>query len=87
MNENEVELLNEVYREISEKIGLDSAIVIYQMFKGQQISFPVHLFNSKRIQRNIIKEYDGSNIRELARKYDYSEKTVRRMIKDSLEEE
>lgn len=86
MNENEVELLNEVYREISEKIGLDSAIVIYQMFKGQQISFPVHLFNSKRIQRNIIKEYDGTNIRELARKYDYSEKTVRRMIKDSLEE-
>ena len=87
MNENEVELLNEVYREISEKIGLDSAIVIYQMFKGQQITFPVHLFNSKRIQRSIIKEYDGSNIRELARKYDYSEKTVRRMIKDSLEEE
>lgn len=87
MNENEVELLNEVYREISEKIGLDSAIVIYQMFKGQQITFPVHLFNSKRIQRNIIKEYDGTNIRELARKYDYSEKTVRRMIKDSLEEE
>jgi len=86
MNENEVELLNEVYREISEKIGLDSAIVIYQMFKGQQITFPVHLFNSKRIQRNIIKEYDGTNIRELARKYDYSEKTVRRMIKDSLEE-
>lgn len=86
MNENEVELLNEVYREISEKIGLDSAIVIYQMFKGQQITFPVHLFNSKRIQRSIIKEYDGSNIRELARKYDYSEKTVRRMIKDSLEE-
>ncbi len=87
MNENEVELLNEVYREISEKIGLDAAIVIYQMFKGQQITFPVHLFNSKRIQRSIIKEYDGSNIRELARKYDYSEKTVRRMIKDSLEEE
>ena len=86
MNENEVELLNEVYREISEKIGLDSAIVIYQMFKGQQITFPVHLFNSKRIQRSIIKEYDGSNIRELARKYDYSEKTVRRMIRDSLEE-
>ena len=87
MNENEMDLLNEVYREISEKVGIDSAIVIYQMFKGQQITFPVHLFNSKRIQRSIIKEYDGSNIRELARKYDYSEKTVRRMIKDSLEEE
>ena len=86
MNENEMDLLNEVYREISEKVGIDSAIVIYQMFKGQQITFPVHLFNSKRIQLSIIKEYDGSNIRDLARKYGYSEKTVRRMIKDSLEE-
>lgn len=86
MNENEMDLLNEVYREISEKVGIDSAIVIYQMFKGQQITFPVHLFNSKRIQHSIIKEYDGSNIRDLARKYGYSEKTVRRMIKDSLEE-
>ena len=35
----------------------------------------------------MIKEYDGTNIAELARKYDYSEKTIRSMIKDSLEED
>ena len=57
------------------------------MYKGQQITFPVHLFNAKRISKSVIKEFDGTNIRELAKRYGYSEKTVRRMIKDSLEED
>ena len=87
MAEKESDLLNDIYREIGEKLGLDTAINIYQMYKGQQITFPVHLFNAKRIQHSIIKEYDGTNIRVLALKYGYSEKTIRRMIKDSLEEE
>lgn len=87
MNENESDLLNDIYREIGEKLGLDVAIEIYQMFKGQQITFPVHLFNAKRIQKEIIKEYDGSNINSLARKYGYSEKTIRRIIKDSVGED
>lgn len=86
MDGNEAELFNDVYREIGNVIGLDCALAIYQMYKGQQITFPIHLFNVKRIQGNIIKEYDGTNIRELAKKYDYSEKTIRRMIRDSLEE-
>lgn len=86
MEEKESELFNEVYKEICEVIGLDGAIAIYQLYKGHQITFPIHLFNSKRIQRSIIKEYDGTNVRELAKKYGYSEKTVRRMIRDSLEE-
>ena len=85
-NTKESDLFNEVYREISSEMGLDVAIAIYQMYKGQQITFPVHLFNSKRIQQSIIKEYDGTNIRELSKKYGYAEKTIRRMIKDSLEE-
>ena len=86
MAENDSDLLNAVYREISEKLGMDTAMEIYQMFKGQQINFPVRFFNPARIQQIIVKEYDGTNIRTLAIKYNYSEKTVRRIIKDSLEE-
>lgn len=80
------ELLNAVYKEISEKLGMDTAMSIYQMFKGQQISFPVRFFNPAKIQQIIVQEYDGTNIRTLAVKYNYSEKTVRRIIKDSVEE-
>ena len=86
MAEQDSELLNTVYKEVSEKLGMDIAIEIYQMFKGQQINFPVRLFNPTRIQQIIVKEYDGTNIRTLAVKYNYSEKTIRRIIKDSLED-
>ena len=86
MAEENSELLNSIYKEISEKLGMDTAMEIFQMFKGQQITFPIRFFNPKRIQQNIIEEYDGTNIRMLAVKYGYSEKTVRRIIRDSLEE-
>lgn len=86
MAENTPELLNNVYREISEKLGMDTAMEIYRLFKGQQISFPVRFFNPAKIQQLIVREYDGSNVRTLAIKYGYSEKTVRRIIKESLDE-
>ena len=87
MAEQDSELLNSVYKEISEKLGMDTAMELYQMFKGQQINFPVRFFNPSRIQQIIIREYDGTNVRTLAIKYNYSEKTIRRMIKDSVEEQ
>ena len=78
------ELLNAVYKEVSEKLGMDTAMEIYRMFKGQQISFPVRFFNPERIQKIILREYDGTNIKMLAIKYDYSEKTIRRILKESI---
>ena len=83
---NDPELLNSVYKEISEKLGMDTAMSIYQMFKGQQISFPVRFLNPEKIKQLIVQEYDGTNIRTLAIKYNYSEKSVRRIIKESLGE-
>ena len=83
---NDTDLFNSVYKEISEKLGMDTAINIYNMFKGQQINFPVRLFNPAKIQELIVKEYDGTNVRMLAVKYNYSEKTIRRIIKESVGE-
>ena len=82
----ETELYNNIYKEISELVGLDATLKIYLRFKGQQVTFPVRLYNPQLIQQNVIKEYDGKNIAELAQKYDYSEKTIRRMIRDSVED-
>ena len=42
--------------------------------------------NPERIQKIILQEYDGTNIKMLAIKYGYSEKTVRRIIRESVEE-
>ena len=86
MAKEDKELLNSVYREISEVLGTDTAMEMYRMFRGQQISFPVRFFNPECIRQKIIEEYDGKNIGMLAKKFDYSEKTVRRIIKKSIEE-
>ena len=86
MAEKDSELLNTVYKEIADRLGMDTAMDIYKMFKGQQITFPVRFLNPARIQRIIIQEYDGTNIKTLATKYNYSEKTVRRIIRDSVED-
>ena len=85
MAETDSELLNSVYKEISEKLGLDTAMTIYQMFKGQQICFPTRFFNPAMIHQAIIQEYDGTNVRMLAIKYSYSEKSIRRIIKESVD--
>ena len=85
MAANDPELLNSVYKEISEKLGMDTAMEIYQMFKGQQISFPTRFFSPAKLHQIIVQQYDGTNVRTLAVKYGYSEKTIRRIIKDSLE--
>ena len=81
------ERLNSVYREISEKLGMEAALEIYKLFKGQQVSFPVRLYNPKYVQTLIVQEYDGTNIKSLATKYGYTEKTVRRIIKEATDEQ
>jgi Mor family transcriptional regulator len=51
------------------------------MFKGQQITFPMYLFDKKYIAEKIREEYDGSNGKELAKKYGYSERHIREIAK------
>ncbi len=52
MAEINPELLNTVYKEIAEKLGMDTAKKIYRMFKGQQISFLMRLFTPSEF-RNV----------------------------------
>lgn len=71
-----------VYREISDLLGTEAMRKLYRHFRGQQVSFPIRLYDPQKIRQSVIREYDGTNLRELAAKYDYSEKTIRRMLRD-----
>ena len=81
--ENEVNGLNDIYREIAEKIGIEHTITIYKMFHGTQISFPSRLFSTKYTHKAIINEYNGKNVLQLAKKYDYSERSIWRILKSA----
>jgi len=84
--EKDIEMLNSIYKELCECIGLDATLKIYDLLKGQQITFPTHFYSSAKIHQSLIKEYDGTNIRKLANKYGYSEKTIRRLLKSPYKE-
>ena len=77
-------IFNAVYNDISEAFGVDVAIQMYQTYKGMQITFPTRLFNPDYVKIQVPIEYDGKNIKQLAKKYGYSEKTIRRMVKESI---
>lgn len=73
--------LNDVYRDIADEIGIENALAIYRLFRGTQISFPSRLFSKEYTHKAIISEYDGNNIPQLAQKYNYSERSVWRILK------
>lgn len=73
--------LNDVYREIADEIGIENTVAIYNLFHGTQISFPNRLFSKEYTHKGIIKEYNGKNVRQLAQKYNYSERSIWRILK------
>lgn len=76
-----LEGLNDVYRDIADEIGVENALAIYNLFRGTQVSFPSRLFSKDYIHKAIISEYNGNNVPQLAQKYNYSERSVWRILK------
>ncbi len=75
--------LNDVYRDIADEIGIENTIAIYRLFHGTQISFPSRLFSNKYLHNAIVSEYNGKNIHQLAQKYNYSERSIWRILKNN----
>ncbi len=80
---NDISGLNDVYREIADEIGIENAIAIYRLFHGTQVSFPSRLFSKEHIHNAIISEYNGDNVLQLAQKYNYSERSIWRILKSN----
>lgn len=74
--------LNDVYREIADEIGIENTMRIYNLFHGTQISFPNRLFSREHVHKAIVEEYDGTNVLQLAQKYNYSERSIWRIVKN-----
>lgn len=72
--------LQGVYGEIAEVVGIDATIAIYEQFKGQQITFPTRLYNKSYVQKEVNSRYDGTNLKLLAREFNYTERWIRDMI-------
>lgn len=83
----ENEFLNGIYNDLANLIGMDATKTIFDEYRGQQITFPVEFYSKKFIHNQIIKEYNGFNVKQLATKYEYSERTIRRILKEHIDNE
>lgn len=81
----ENEFLNGIYNDFANLIGMDATKTIFDEYRGQQITFPVEFYSKKFIHNQIVKEYNGFNVKQLAAKYEYSERTIRRILKEHID--
>jgi len=78
------DLKNEQY-ELAELIGIEAYKTLVYNYAGSSIYVPKvdTLINVDR-QDKIRSEFDGYNFRELALKYDVSERTIRRIVSEDV---
>lgn len=79
--------LNGIYNDFANLLGMDAALKIHSAYRGQQITFPVELFSREFIAQRIVSEYDGYNVKQLATKFGYSEKWIRKILKDHIDKQ
>ena len=73
--------LNGIYKELAEIVNFETVVTIFEHFKGQQVTFPTRLMSTEFTIRQLLREYNGKNVRTLAKKYGYSERWIRKVIK------
>ena len=83
MKENhKTDELNGIYRDIATVAGVEIAKLMFEEYRGQQVTFPVDFLSRQYIYECIVREFDGCNYKALAAKYNYSERTIRRILKE-----
>lgn len=85
LRELTIEDLQEQHRDFAEALGMENLIRLSEYFGGTSIYVPQRReLVKQRVYGMIRKEYDGTNIKELASKYEVSESTVYNVVRDIL---
>lgn len=73
--------MNGIYKDFAEILGYEVTVLIFKYFKGLQVTFPTKILSKEYVREKILEEYSGDNIKTLARRYEYSERWIRKIIK------
>ena len=76
---------NSIYQELIEVIGYESMIKLHEYYAGQYITFPKRILKESYIHQRIVEEYDGTNARELARRFNYSYSWIMKVLQKHKE--
>ncbi len=80
MKEVDISSLHGIYRELAEIIGVELTIAVFNELKGQQITFPSRLYERDYVIEEVKIRYNGANLKELAREFNYTERWIRKLI-------
>lgn len=69
-----------IYSEMVEILGEDIVRLIYQNYKGQQVTFPMKLYSNEYVEKYIDKNSDSKTIREMCRELGYTEGWIKHLI-------
>ena len=69
-----------IYKDMVEVLGHDITLKVYENYKGQQITFPMRLYSDKYIIDYLNKNYDGKNLKQIARKLGYTCNWLQKVI-------
>ena len=70
-----------IYSELLELVGEEYTFKIFEHFRGQSATFPQRIYSTQYVARYVREHYDGTNLREFARKFNYSERQIRQFLK------
>ena len=79
--------LHNFYNGLSDLVGPEAMMKIYEQYKGTQLSVPVHLYDRDLAAQRVIREFNGCNQQDLARIYGYSEKWAKSVLRQSRQDE
>lgn len=83
----QIEDLDEEQKQLAELIGIDKYKILLQTYGGMSIYIPKPDSFAATIRNEQIKdEFDGSNYKELSRKYGLTEVWVRNIVSDKVKE-
>nr|WP_283777568.1 Mor transcription activator family protein [Loigolactobacillus coryniformis] len=72
--------LHQSYKRLSELIGVEAMLKIYNEYRGTQFQYPMRLYDREEVSKLVRKEYDGTNLKELSQKYGYSQRWMKAQL-------
>ena len=84
-NNIDIDELKEQHRRYAELIGINNLLILSKVYGGTSIYIPKieEILKNKKYAK-VMEEFDGGNIKKLARKYGISERTIYRLVQDTI---
>lgn len=71
-----------IYAEIAEQIDSETAVRLFEMFRGQMVIFPQKLYNREYVRVFLREHRQEYTVREFSRMFGYSDRRIREFLSE-----